>query len=92
MPGLSNDEINARLATIPGWEFSGSQIAREFKFEAFLDGIEFVRNVADLAERLDHHPDIDIRYTSVRVAVSSHDVGGITERDFRLAIGINALG
>ena len=92
MPGFSNDEINARLATIPCWEFSNGQIAREFKFEAFLGGIEFVRSVADIAERLDHHPDIDVRYTTVRVAVSSHDVGGITERDFRLADRINALG
>jgi 4a-hydroxytetrahydrobiopterin dehydratase len=92
MPGLSNDQINTRLATIPYWEFSNGQIAREFKFEAFLDGIEFVRKVADIAEHLDHHPDMDVRYTSVRVAVSSHDVGGITERDFRLATRINALG
>ncbi len=54
-------------------------------------GIEFVRNVAAAAEDADHHPDIDIRYSTITIAVSSHDVGGITERDFALAATINGL-
>jgi 4a-hydroxytetrahydrobiopterin dehydratase len=91
MPGFSSDEIEKRLSQVPGWNYSDGQIAREFNFGAFMDGIEFVHRVAEIAEQLDHHPDIDVRYSTVRVAVSSHDVGGITDRDFRVADRINAL-
>lgn len=91
MAGLSESEVTERLAKVDGWSSDDGQIARTFEFDRFLDGIEFVRKVAVAAETADHHPDIDIRYSTIRVAVSSHDVGGITERDFKLAMAINAL-
>ena len=91
MAGYSEQEITEGLSSLPGWQYDGSQIARKFEFDTFLGGIEFVRRVAEAAEAADHHPDIDIRYSSIAIAVSSHDVGGITDRDFRLAAEINAL-
>ena len=91
MAGYSEQEITEGLSSLPGWQYHGTQIARTFEFGTFLGGIEFVRRVAEAAEAADHHPDIDIRYSSIAIAVSSHDVGGITDRDFRLAAEINAL-
>ena len=89
MAGIPVPEIKTRLTSIPGWEYSDGKLCREFQFDRFMDGIEFVHRVAEIAEEIDHHPDIDIRYTTVRVAASSHDVGGITERDFTLAARID---
>lgn len=91
MPKLSDSEIQDQLATLNGWERTGDTIVREFKFDKFADGIEFVRKVAEAADAMDHHPDIDIRYTTIKLALSSHDVGALTDRDFKLAGQINAL-
>ena len=91
MPALNDSEIQANLSRLNGWERSGNSIVREFKFDKFADGIEFVRSVAAAADAMDHHPDIDIRYTTVKLALTSHDTGGLTDRDFRLATQINAL-
>lgn len=91
MPGLSESEINTRLEGFDGWAYEDGQITRTFSFETFLGGIDFVGRVAQAAEAADHHPDIDIRYSNIKIAVSSHDVGGITERDFRLAAVIDGL-
>lgn len=82
---LADDEIAAALASLPGWEHRGDSIARTFAFPSFMDGIGFVNRVAAAAERADHHPDVDIRYTRVTCTLSTHDAGGITENDIRLA-------
>ncbi len=91
MAGLSEQEIRERLADTPGWARLGIEIMRSFIFETFAEGIAFVVDVARLADEMDHHPDIDIRYNKIKVAMTSHDTGGLTERDFRLAAGISGL-
>jgi len=72
------------------WARDGDQIKVEFQFKAFMDAIAFVQRVADVAERLNHHPDIDVRYTTVRLVVSTHDAGGLTELDLALAADASA--
>ena len=90
MPGLSEDAISASLASLSGWERVGDVICRQFHFADFKAAMAFVNRVAGLAEEANHHPDILIEYDSVTLTLSSHDVGGLTERDFRLAARITA--
>jgi 4a-hydroxytetrahydrobiopterin dehydratase len=88
---LTDDEITAALASLPEWRRAGDAITRTFAFPAFLDGIAFVNRVAAAAEAADHHPDIDVRWTRVTCALSTHDAGGITRADVRLAAEIDRL-
>ena len=88
---LSGDHVRERLLDIEGWAYDGKQISRLFALPSFMDAIRFVNRVAELAERANHHPDMDVRYDTVRVAVSTHSARGITEKDFALAGQINAL-
>jgi 4a-hydroxytetrahydrobiopterin dehydratase len=67
-------------------------ITKTFRFAKFADGIAFVQRVATAADAADHHPDIDIRYTKIRIALSTHDAGGITESDMKLAAEIEKVG
>lgn len=90
MPPLADDRITERLAALPGWERSGDEIVRTFELPSFPEAIGFVTRIADRAEAADHHPDLDIRYRKVRVALSTHDAGGITDKDFDLAAEIEA--
>lgn len=80
-----------RLRDLDGWTLEEGQLVRSFHLGTFLQALVFVNKVGELAEQEQHHPDIDIRYNSVRLALSSHDVSGITDRDFRLAERINSL-
>ena len=64
---------------------------RTFQFESFCDAVAFVNKVAGMAEKAGHHPDIDIRYNRVRLALVSHDAGGLTDKDFDLAAGVDLL-
>jgi 4a-hydroxytetrahydrobiopterin dehydratase len=89
MATLTNEQVSAALAEIPGWERSGSEIVRSIRFPEFIDGVRFVDRLAEMAEAADHHPDIDIRYRMVRLALTTHDEGGITDKDFALARQIN---
>src|SRR2546429_107335 len=82
---LSDAEIEEGLARLPGWSRDGDAITKEFKFEGFGGAIAFVVAVAFRAEKADHHPDLDIRYNKVRVALSTHSEGGITGKDVALA-------
>lgn len=84
---LNEEEI---IAGLPGdWEhpgpFPGGEVRKDFTFETFPDAVAFVNLLADAAEEANHHPDIDIRYNRVLVALSSHDEGGVTEKDLALA-------
>jgi 4a-hydroxytetrahydrobiopterin dehydratase len=88
---LSISEVEEKLNKLPGWKLAGREIVRDLKFVDFLSAMEFVNRVADKAEAAGHHPDIDIRYNKVRLALVSHDAGGLTQRDFDLAGAINAL-
>jgi 4a-hydroxytetrahydrobiopterin dehydratase len=85
MAKLSSAEITERLKATPDWRLDNGAIARSFSFSDFLAAMKFVNSVAEIAERAGHHPDIDVRYNKVTLALSSHDAGGITERDFSLA-------
>jgi 4a-hydroxytetrahydrobiopterin dehydratase len=85
MPLLSEADVAGRLARLSGWERQGKEIRRTFSFADFKESMAFVNRVADLAEAADHHPDIEIRYSKVTLALTSHDAGGLTERDFDLA-------
>ena len=85
MTALSDAEIDAGLRQRPEWQRDGNEIVREFRFDSFMDAIAFVNAVAQRAEAADHHPDLDIRYNRVRVALSTHSAGGITSKDLDLA-------
>ena len=91
MPLLSDDDVDAATRTLDGWERADGALRRSITFGSFLDGIDGVRRVAELAERADHHPDIDIRWRTVNVALSTHSEGGITDKDVELARQIDAL-
>ena len=88
---LSDAEIEDRLRALKGWERHGREIRRGFRFDSFPAAIDFVNRVAALAESMDHHPDIDIRYDRVELALSTHSAGGLTRRDTELAGRIDAL-
>ena len=85
MPLLDDDEIRTRLAELEDWERSGETIHKTYGFDSFPAAIAFVNRIAELAESADHHPDIDIRYDKVKVGLSTHDAGGITDKDTAMA-------
>jgi len=91
MATLTQDEITAALAGLPGWSQEGDTLTKVFNFATFPMGIRFVDRVALVAEELGHHPDITIRYTRVTLALSTHDEGGVTAKDTALAERIEAL-
>ena len=90
MPALPPDEIVRRLGALAGWEQRGDEIVKTFELATFAAAIDFVVRIAERAEAADHHPDIDIRYRKVTVALTTHDQGGLTNRDFALAGEIEA--
>jgi 4a-hydroxytetrahydrobiopterin dehydratase len=92
MPVLEDRVVTAKMKFIPLWKLERGELVRQFEFENFIEAMNFVNSVAELAEGAGHHPDIDIRYNKVRLALMSHDAGGLTERDFDLAAGIDSLG
>ncbi|MFZ1729132.1 MAG: 4a-hydroxytetrahydrobiopterin dehydratase [Bacteroidota bacterium] len=85
MSVLDAQQIAAELATMPGWAVASGQITKKFKAPSFHRAIGFVTQIAILAEKADHHPDIDIRYDTVTIAMSTHSEGGITEKDISMA-------
>ena len=84
-PRLSDLEIQRALGALPGWSRRRNVLTKTFNWSSFPQGIEFVNRVARAAESMNHHPDIDIRYTKITCALSTHDAGGITELDLKLA-------
>ena len=89
MPLLSSAQINDLLKANPGWKLEDGKLVREWKFKDFIAAMAFVNQVAEQAEAAGHHPDIDIRYSQVKLALTSHDAGGITDRDRAMASQIN---
>ena len=87
---LSKSQIQKRLPELQGWRVSRGALRCEFKFESFKRALQFVTKVGALAEAADHHPDLDLRYCVVKLALSTHDAGGISDRDFDLARAIDA--
>ncbi|HEX8797330.1 MAG TPA: 4a-hydroxytetrahydrobiopterin dehydratase, partial [Terriglobales bacterium] len=86
---LSASEIDQALEKLPGWRRQGKAIERVFQFDNFLEAMEFVNKIAGAAEAANHHPDIAISYNKVTLALVSHDSGGVTQRDIRMAGKIN---
>jgi 4a-hydroxytetrahydrobiopterin dehydratase len=85
-------EVSTRLAGVPRWKEQGSEIVRTFEFRDFRAALAFVNKVGDLAEKAGHHPDIDIRWNKVKLALTTHDSGGLTGKDFDLAAEIDRAG
>lgn len=90
-PLLSDAEIDRALGDID-WERDGDRIAKTVRLEDFRAAMAFVNRVAQIAEQLNHHPDISISWNRVTLAVSTHDSGGLTDVDFELARAVDALG
>ncbi|HEY0997872.1 MAG TPA: 4a-hydroxytetrahydrobiopterin dehydratase [Gemmatimonadaceae bacterium] len=82
---LSDVEIQRALGSLPGWARRGDALTKTYAFQRFAEGIGFVQRVAAAADAMDHHPDIDIRYTKVTCTLSTHSAGGITQLDLDLA-------
>jgi len=91
MAKLSLPAIRAAQAALPNWHCRGQVIRRTYEFAGFPAAVRFVNGVARLAEKADHHPDIDIRWNRVTLALTTHDAGGLTERDFALAAQADRL-
>lgn len=87
----SKEQIEQELKKLKGWRLEKKEILREFHFRNFSESIEFVDEVAKLAEKYNHHPDILIKYDTVRLNLTTHNEGGLTEKDFNLAKHINKL-
>lgn len=85
MPVLDSQQISRELATMAGWTVASGQITKKFKAPSFHRAIGFVAQIGILAEKADHHPDIDIRYDTVTIALSTHSEEGITEKDVAMA-------
>ena len=91
MSVLSAEMVQESLTSLPGWKLEGKEIVRHYQFADFAAGMVFVNQVAEKAEAAGHHPDIDIRYNKVRLALVSHDKGGLTKRDMTMAKTIDSI-
>jgi 4a-hydroxytetrahydrobiopterin dehydratase len=88
---LSDSEIQEALQKLPGWKKNGNTIERAFEFANFVKAMDFVNQIAEAAEAVNHHPDIHISYNKVSLVLVSHDSGGVTQRDVRMAGKINEI-
>jgi 4a-hydroxytetrahydrobiopterin dehydratase len=88
---LDDDQIEARLAELEGWEREGEAIVKEYKLDDFVGSVRFVDRVVGPAEEMGHHPDLSISWDTVRVSITTHAAGGLTANDFELAKRIDAL-
>ncbi len=87
MEKLKPQQIDLNLADLPQWSLNGDALQRTFRFDDFNGSMVFVNRISDLAEEMHHHPDILIRYTTVTLTLTTHDAGGLTDRDFVFARG-----
>ena len=85
VPALTTEQITLHLKAVPGWSQHAQTLCRTFKFDGFMSGIAFVRRIAKQSLKINHQPDIDIRLDRVTLMLTTHDEGGITEKDFSLA-------
>ena len=91
LPRLSPEDVTAALNDLPLWSGGTDGIERTIRLPSFRAAVEAIGMIADVAEEMDHHPDIDLRWTKVRVAVVTHSAGGLTELDLALARRVDAL-
>lgn len=90
---LDTEDIKKQLKKIPEWDLDGTKIVRTLEFDGFDEAIDFVNDVAEISEKYQHHPEIDIRYNKVILALTTHEANGLTEDDFAVAGAIdNAIG
>jgi 4a-hydroxytetrahydrobiopterin dehydratase len=93
MAVLSGKEVENRLKDFPGWTFDKNQIEKTFQFKDFNSALKFINELGAEAESMNHHPDIFLfSWNKVRITISTHSEGGITQKDFTLASKINGLG
>ena len=90
-PRLSPDELSAALPGLPLWFGDGDGIRRSVELPSFRDAVDAIVRIADVAEEMDHHPDIDLRWRTLHLTLVSHSAGGVTELDLELARRIDAL-
>lgn len=88
---LTDAELQSALASLPGWTKKGIAIERNYEFKDFVEAMKFVNKIADAAEAAGHHPDIQIVYNKVILQLTSHDSGGVTQRDIKMAGKINEV-
>jgi len=88
---LADEEVEAMLMQIPGWEVSGIRIERTFRLSNFVEAMKLANQIAEIAEQENHHPDLHISWGKVRVELSTHSVGGLSENDFIVAAKINKI-
>jgi 4a-hydroxytetrahydrobiopterin dehydratase len=92
MATLSDAEIAEKLGGLKGWQREGNAITKEFVRSGFADAAQFIANLAPVADAMDHHPDVQLyRYKRVKIILTTHSAGGITQNDFDLAAKIDAL-
>ena len=91
-PKLGDADIDAALATLPGWSHDDNALRKTYRFPDYYRTMAFVNAVAWIANQQDHHPDLDVRYNRCGVAFSTHDAGGITLNDLICAARVDALG
>lgn len=85
MTKMTAEQVESSLAGLPDWTEVSGEIQRTYQFDNFVSAMKFVNAVAEAAEDAQHHPDILIRYNKVTLTLTTHDAGGITEKDFNLA-------
>lgn len=88
---LEDDELTGALKKCPEWDYEKKAITRTVEFEEFMDAIDFVNNLAEIAEEAQHHPDIHIKHCTVKVRLTTYDAGGVTELDIELAQRVDNL-
>ncbi len=88
---LTESDIKKQLASLKGWKLEGKEIVKQYEMKDFVHAMGFVNSVALLAEKANHHPDINIRWNKVKLVLSTHSAGGLTEKDFNLARQVDAL-
>lgn len=88
---LSDEQVSERLGQLDGWDASGGRLRKVYRFEGYGPAFGFTSQLALLAERHGHHPDVTLSYGRVIVELTTHDAGGLTERDFELATAIDGI-
>lgn len=88
---LDEDELNTAMRKCPEWDNEGKYITRVVEFEEFMEGIDFVNDVGEIADEAHHHPEISVKHTKVTLKLTTHDVGGVTDLDIQLAQRIDNL-
>ena len=91
MKALEGKEIKNKLASTPGWNYQNDFIEREIQFPSFKEAISFLNKIADIAEHINHHPNLTNSYNKLLIQLRTHDVQGISQKDFKLAKLINQL-